>query len=50
MQMPTRFSMGFMLSQPGMGFGPNIKAFGHRARAARWDSPIRSRKLASVTP
>lgn len=29
MQMPTRFSMGFMLSQPGMGFGPNIKAFGH---------------------
>jgi len=29
MQLPTRFSMGFMLSQPGMGFGPNIKAFGH---------------------
>ena len=29
MQMPTRFSMGFMLSQPGMGFGPNRKAFGH---------------------
>jgi len=29
MQMPTRFSMGFMLSQPGLGFGPNIKAFGH---------------------
>ncbi len=29
MQMPTRFSLGFMLSQPGMGFGPNIKAFGH---------------------
>ncbi len=28
MQLPTRFSMGFMLSQPGMGFGPNIKAFG----------------------
>jgi CubicO group peptidase (beta-lactamase class C family) len=29
MQLPTRFSMGFMLSQPGMSFGPNIKAFGH---------------------
>jgi CubicO group peptidase (beta-lactamase class C family) len=29
MQLTTRFSMGFMLSQPGMGFGPNIKAFGH---------------------
>jgi CubicO group peptidase (beta-lactamase class C family) len=29
MRMLTRFSMGFMLSQPGMGFGPNIKAFGH---------------------
>jgi CubicO group peptidase (beta-lactamase class C family) len=28
-QLPTRFSLGFMLSQPGMGFGPNIKAFGH---------------------
>ena len=29
MQMPTRFSMGFMLSQPGAAFGPNRKAFGH---------------------
>ena len=29
MQMPTRFSMGFMLSQPGAMFGPHRKAFGH---------------------
>jgi CubicO group peptidase (beta-lactamase class C family) len=29
MQMPTRFSMGFMLSQPGAMFGPHHKAFGH---------------------
>ncbi|HYA35511.1 MAG TPA: serine hydrolase domain-containing protein [Candidatus Binataceae bacterium] len=29
MQMPTRFSMGFMLSQPGAAFGPNRKSFGH---------------------
>jgi len=29
MQMPTRFSMGFMLSQPGAMFGPNRKTFGH---------------------
>jgi CubicO group peptidase (beta-lactamase class C family) len=29
LQMPTRFSMGFMLSQPGASFGPNPKAFGH---------------------
>jgi len=29
MQMATRFSMGFMLSQPGAMFGPNRKAFGH---------------------
>jgi CubicO group peptidase (beta-lactamase class C family) len=29
MGMNTRFSMGYMLSQPGVGFGPNIKAFGH---------------------
>jgi CubicO group peptidase (beta-lactamase class C family) len=29
MQLPTRFSMGFMLSQPGMGFGSHIKAFGN---------------------
>jgi len=29
MQMPTRFSMGFMLSQPDAMFGPNRKAFGH---------------------
>jgi CubicO group peptidase (beta-lactamase class C family) len=29
MQMSTRFSLGFMLSQPGASFGPNIKAFGH---------------------
>lgn len=29
LQMPTRFSMGFMLSQPGASFGPNRKAFGH---------------------
>jgi CubicO group peptidase (beta-lactamase class C family) len=29
MQMPTRFSMGFMLSQPDAMFGPHRKAFGH---------------------
>ena len=29
MQMPTRFSLGFMLSQPGAMFGPNRKSFGH---------------------
>jgi CubicO group peptidase (beta-lactamase class C family) len=29
MQMPTRFSMGFMLSQPDARFGPHRKAFGH---------------------
>jgi CubicO group peptidase (beta-lactamase class C family) len=29
MQMPTRFSMGFMLLQPRLGFGSNIKTFGH---------------------
>lgn len=29
MKMPTRFSLGFMLSQPGAMFGPNRKAFGH---------------------
>jgi CubicO group peptidase (beta-lactamase class C family) len=28
-QMTTRFSLGFMLPQPGMGHGPNMKAFGH---------------------
>jgi hypothetical protein len=28
-QLLPRFSMGFMLSRPGMGFGWNIKAFGH---------------------
>jgi CubicO group peptidase (beta-lactamase class C family) len=28
-QMTTRFSLGFMLPQPGMGYGPNMKAFGH---------------------
>jgi CubicO group peptidase (beta-lactamase class C family) len=27
--MTTRFSLGFMLPQPGMGYGPNMKAFGH---------------------
>ena len=29
LQLSTRFSMGFMLSQPGAAFGPNRKAFGH---------------------
>ena len=29
LQLPTRFSMGFMLSQPGASFGPNRKSFGH---------------------
>ena len=29
MQMPTRFSLGFMLSQPGASLGPNPHAFGH---------------------
>jgi CubicO group peptidase (beta-lactamase class C family) len=29
MRMRTRFSMGFMLSQPGVELGPNRKAFGH---------------------
>jgi len=29
MKMPTRFSMGFMLSQPGASFGPGRKSFGH---------------------
>ena len=50
MQMPTRFSMGFMLSQPGRASVPTSRRSGTRARVARWDSPIRSRKLASVTP
>lgn len=26
---PTRFGLGFMLPQPGMGFGPSPNAFGH---------------------
>jgi CubicO group peptidase (beta-lactamase class C family) len=25
----TRFSLGFMMSQPGATFGPNPKSFGH---------------------
>ena len=42
MQLPTtRFSTGFTLSQPGMGFGPNIKAFVHPVRSARLALRIR---------
>ncbi|HVN63946.1 MAG TPA: serine hydrolase domain-containing protein [Candidatus Binataceae bacterium] len=29
LQLTTRFSMGFLLSRPGVSFGPNRKAFGH---------------------
>ncbi len=29
LQVPTRFGLGFMLSQPGAAFGPNPRAFGH---------------------
>ena len=49
MQMPTRFLMVFTPSQPGMGFGPNIKAFGHPGAGARSDSRIRSRRSGSAT-
>jgi len=29
LMLPTRFGMGFMLSQPGESFGPNLHSFGH---------------------
>jgi len=29
LKIPTRFSLGFMLSQPGAEFGPNPRSFGH---------------------
>ena len=45
----TRFSLGFMMSQPGASLGPNAKSFGHPAPAARWDTPIPKRRLASAT-
>lgn len=48
---PTRFSLGFMLSQEAHDarFGPNEGTFGHPGAGDRSASPTRTRAWASAT-
>jgi CubicO group peptidase (beta-lactamase class C family) len=46
---PSRFGLGFQLTQPERPLGPGNAAFGHSALAGRWDSATPTAGLPSVT-